>query len=105
MYVAISSSTLDALERALRELTDARRALSRAAGQVGELGQDLCDDAVARLRELRASGAQIANYEQGWELRRGALMARVEAIHAAERSLEAAIARVKSGGLDGEVVN
>jgi hypothetical protein len=84
-YVAVSASALAALERALSDLADARRSLERTAAQLAELGQDFCDDAVARLRERGASPPQLESYEHGWQFRRDSMAERVAAIHDAER--------------------
>lgn len=94
-YVAVDEATLEQLALALEELDRVERTLSRAADQLGELGQDLCDDAVLRLRERHASEPQIVSYRQGWELRRRTLVENVASLREVRRALEASVSRVR----------
>lgn len=105
-YIVVEDSAIEELRVALEALAQAQEALSEAAGQLGDLGQDLCDDAVLRLRERHASEPQITSYREGWELRRRTLIERVRGLREVSRTLEASVARVRGfGGAGSDELN
>lgn len=97
-YVAVTQTTLEELAHALEELERVERALSRTARQLGELGQDLCDDAVLRLRERHAAEPQITSYRDGWALRQRALSSNVQSLTDVRRELRASLTRLRGFG-------
>src|SRR5690606_7512926 len=88
-------SMLERLSHAVDDLDRVQRALSRTAAQLGELGQDLCDDAVLRLKERQAAPPQIESYIEGWELRRQQLLDGVADLREVKRTLEATLEHVR----------
>lgn len=97
-YVAVEEAALEQLADALEQLEHVDKALSRAADQLVELGQDLCEDAIARLRERRASEAQIVSYREGWQRRRESFEENVASLREVKRALEASVALVRGIG-------
>src|SRR5688500_14997240 len=94
-FVPVEAAAVAALEDALEKLDAAERALRGACEKLGELGDDLCSDAISRLEERGASEAQIEGYEEGWRLRRRELDLQLDTVRSARVSLADAIARVR----------
>lgn len=94
-FVPLDPETARALEDAAARLTDAERAMDRAARALLELAEDMSVEATRRLAERGASGAQIERYEEAYRASAESLRARGAALHEACGEMRAAVDRVR----------